>query len=223
MGILRNALKSILKEYTDDNIYDGDSSYYETPSYYEGSNDKTTKPADTTKSSTPALKEGEHDSEWKNPLYYNPDGTEKGKETPDSQSDQEHSTNVFGPDDDFPMVDATPVTPEESEATKQAHALGLISAGWGNWKDEDGRTVAHTIDGVLVKSRDLSKDQRGKIGMETLARQAQNSPKSSGNHETDVRNFNANRKFLTVDDEMNETQDISLTSLTMNMIQNKIK
>lgn len=40
----------------------------------------------------------------------------------------------------------------ETEATQQAHQLGLVSKGWGNWADpQSGQTVAKTIQGKLVK------------------------------------------------------------------------
>lgn len=38
-----------------------------------------------------------------------------------------------------------------SEASEEAHRLGLTSAGWGYWKDKSGKTVARTVDGKLVK------------------------------------------------------------------------
>lgn len=44
---------------------------------------------------------------------------------------------------------------EESEAAQQAHALGLVSGGWGTWKDKTGKTVAKTIRGQLVKVEDV--------------------------------------------------------------------
>lgn len=51
------------------------------------------------------------------------------------------------------MIKLTPLL-FEMEAREQAHQLGLVSAGWGYWKDKTGRTVAQTIDGQLVKLDD---------------------------------------------------------------------
>jgi ADP-ribose pyrophosphatase YjhB (NUDIX family) len=45
-----------------------------------------------------------------------------------------------------------PKPPKENEATKQAHALGLESDGYGYWKDpKTGKRVARTLKGKLVK------------------------------------------------------------------------
>jgi hypothetical protein len=40
---------------------------------------------------------------------------------------------------------------DESEASTQAHRLGLVSGGFGYWKDQTGKTVARTVQGHLVK------------------------------------------------------------------------
>lgn len=43
----------------------------------------------------------------------------------------------------------------ESDAAEQAHKLGLVSGGWGTWKDQSGKTVAKTVRGQLVKLEDV--------------------------------------------------------------------
>lgn len=45
---------------------------------------------------------------------------------------------------------------ELSDAAEQAHKLGLVSGGWGTWKDASGKTVAKTIQGQLVKLDDVA-------------------------------------------------------------------
>lgn len=48
---------------------------------------------------------------------------------------------------------------DESEATKQAHQLGLVSKGWGRWADpKTGKLVAKSINGRLVKYPDTFED-----------------------------------------------------------------
>ena len=43
----------------------------------------------------------------------------------------------------------------ESEASDEAKKKGLVSAGWGRWKDKSGKTVADTKDGKLVFRNDM--------------------------------------------------------------------
>jgi hypothetical protein len=44
-----------------------------------------------------------------------------------------------------------PNVSSDSEATDQAHQLGLVSKGWGRWADKTGKIVAKTVQGKLVK------------------------------------------------------------------------
>lgn len=44
----------------------------------------------------------------------------------------------------------------ESDAAKEAHAKGYVSAGWGHWKDSSGKVVAKTLNGKLVAADDTS-------------------------------------------------------------------
>lgn len=37
----------------------------------------------------------------------------------------------------------------ESDASEEAKRQGLVSAGWGLWKDKQGKVVARTVDGKL--------------------------------------------------------------------------
>lgn len=108
------------------------------------------------------LKEGEHDNEWKNPKYYNSDGSEKASEPKGPEHVEEPGSSVYGPDDDFPMVDVPQNQPLKNssgeDAAEQAHELDLVSKGWGNWADPTGKTVAHTVDGHLVKNDSTSND-----------------------------------------------------------------
>ncbi len=39
----------------------------------------------------------------------------------------------------------------ESQASDQAHKMGLKSVGWGKWKDSSGKVTHQTKDGKLVK------------------------------------------------------------------------
>ena len=39
----------------------------------------------------------------------------------------------------------------ESQASDQAHKLGLKSSGWGRWKDSSGKVTHQTKDGRLIK------------------------------------------------------------------------
>lgn len=45
----------------------------------------------------------------------------------------------------------------ESEASEEAHKLGLHSRGWGRWYDTNGAYVAKTVDDKLVKVDDKDK------------------------------------------------------------------
>jgi hypothetical protein len=82
---------------------------------------------------------------------------------------EEDDPKHFAHDDDFPMEKGgddrpekkpeTPGTPENgvsknSEASEEAHKLGLIAKPYGNWADKTGKTVAKTISGKLVKIED---------------------------------------------------------------------
>lgn len=48
--------------------------------------------------------------------------------------------------------------PNETEATRQAHHLGLVSGGYGKWMDpKTGQQVAYTVQGHLVRNSDSAK------------------------------------------------------------------